>query len=74
MWFAKKKKEPVTGKFEVGDQVGYHYRGDTVFGYVYRIYKLEGSIFYDVQVAGQCPYLQKGLKEEELYLRVKKAQ
>lgn len=75
MWFSKKKKESLVSKYGVGDQVGYHYRGDNLFGYVYHIYKpKDGSILYDVQVAGQCPYLQKGLKEEELYLRVKKSQ
>ncbi|MCQ2797388.1 MAG: hypothetical protein MJ241_02870 [Bacilli bacterium] len=72
-FWRKKKKEPIASKFEIGDMVGFPYRDDRVFGFVYRIYKkADGNIYYDIQVAGQCPYLQTGVEESIIYLKQKK--
>ncbi|GEM_PF-1800338 len=70
-FWKRKKKEQLITKFEIGDMVGFPYRDDRVFGFVYKIYQKDGKTYYDIQVAGQCPYLQRGVEESIIYLKQK---
>ena len=69
-WFKKKKKEEevLHSKYCVGQRVGYIGRDFiSTPGVVYRVYKgPTGETLYDVQVGGECPYVKRGLREDEI--------
>lgn len=68
--FGKKQKAVVTGKYQEGDLVYYVRRGERTVGYIYNIYAdADGTVLYDVQVGGQCPYIWHGLKEDEIHIQ-----
>lgn len=67
--FRKKtlKHEVVTdSKFKIGDFVDFKYRDDIYFGNVSDIYKVENIIFYDIDIAGQCPTTVTKVSEDRL--------
>lgn len=67
--FKKKtpKHEVVTdSKFKIGDFVDFKYRDDIYFGNVSDIYKVENFIFYDIDIAGQCPTTVTKVSEDRL--------
>ena len=73
MWWPFKKKEtkkPASdSRFQFGDPVYFKHRGDRTVGRIYDVYAAEdGSVLYEVQVGGQCPYVLHDMKEEELTL------
>ena len=73
MWWPFKKKETKKpapeSKFHFGDPVYFKHRGDRTVGRIYDVYAAEdGSVLYEVQVGGQCPYVLHDMKEEELTL------
>ena len=69
-WLKKKKKpeDPIPSKYFVGQNVGYVGIGlISTPGVIHRIYKgPTGEVLYDVQIGGECPYIKRGVKEEEI--------
>ncbi|MGM9814300.1 MAG: hypothetical protein ACI32C_05370 [Candidatus Enteromonas sp.] len=70
-FFKKKKKEvkePVISSYEVGQRVGIIQKDfSSTPGVVHDIYLGPNKeVFIDVQVGGECPYVKKGLKENEI--------
>ena len=70
MCFFKKKKtkEPIHGKFQIGEMVRFRHKGEICPGYIYILYKNQaGEILYDVQIGGECPTIINGVREEHIY-------
>ena len=63
----KKSKYPEKAKYQKGDFVNFRRRGDLCFGYIYEAFEnKEGSIYYTIQIGGQCPALIYEWKEEDI--------
>ncbi len=68
-FFKKKPKIVVETKFKIGDHVRFRYREERYFGWIYKVYPVNGQeTMYDIQIGGQCPAILKGFKESELTL------
>lgn len=73
MCFFKKKKKTVVqidSKYKKGDYVNFRYKDELYFGWIWSIYykNIEGKpmIAYDIQIAGQCPTIVRGILEEKV--------
>ena len=69
MFFKKKKKEVVqiNSKFKLKDFVDFRHRDDIYFGDISNIYlDANGEVFYDIDIAGQCPVTMKGISENRV--------
>lgn len=65
--FKKRKiEEIINSKFKINDFVDFKYRDDIYFGIVSDIYKVEDCIFYDIDIAGQCPTTITKVSEDRL--------
>ena len=76
MFFKRRKKKvyPENAKYQIGDFVNFRYRDELYFGYIYEAFVNEedGSIFYTIQIGGQCPALIYKFKEEDIiWLKLK---
>lgn len=66
----KIKQEPITGnKFSLGDKVAFKVKDELLPGYVCKIKRINGVIYYDVQIGGECPIIKEDIAEERLHLR-----
>lgn len=73
MCFFKKKKVvkvQIDSKFKKGDYVNFRHRDELYFGWIWLIYykHVDGKteIAYDIQIAGQCPTVVKGVLEPQI--------
>ena len=66
----KIRKEVIEGnKFSLGDKVAFKVKDELLPGYIYKIKKINGEIFYDVQIGGECPIIKEDIAESRLHLR-----
>lgn len=68
-FFRKKPSEipNISTKFHVGDFVDFWHRDDVYFGNVSDItFDRENNIFYDIDIAGQCPTTFTKIPEEKV--------
>lgn len=66
-----RKKQPkrqvlINSKFKLKDFVDFKYRDDIYFGIVSDIYEEENYIFYNIDIAGQCPTTVTKVSEDRL--------
>lgn len=65
----KKNKDLPNAKFKITQMVRFRYRDELTFGFIYNVKEADdGTILYDVQVAGQCPWFVYNLKEDDLHI------
>ena len=69
MCFRKKKVEPIVSKFKKEQLVQFRDKhGDLTVGYVYDVKKgKDGKIYYDIQVGGECPYINHDILEDKIF-------
>ncbi len=71
-FFKKKKREFINSKFRLGERVSYYnYRENLIIGTVYKVYKIDNHIYYDIDVAGQCPYRDYKVDEDIIFIQSK---
>ena len=57
----------ISSKFHKGDFVDFWHRDDVYFGVVSNItFDSENNIFYDIDIAGQCPTTFNKIPEEKV--------
>ena len=73
MCFFKRKKQvtiEINSKFNKGDYVNFRHRDELYFGWIWTIYYryVEGvkEVTYDIQIAGQCPTIVRGVSESKV--------
>ena len=66
----KKQSKAVSlsnSKFKIGEYVDFHHKDDLYFGHISNIYlDADGSVLYDIDIAGQCPATLTEIKEEKV--------
>lgn len=75
-WFKKKeKKQPINSKFKKGEFVNFRYKDELSFGWIWSSYQKDingiPTVFYDIQIGGQCPAVINGIPENKI-LGIKK--
>ena len=68
-FFRKNHREipNISTKFKVGDFVDFWHRDDVYFGLVSNItFDSSNNIFYDIDIAGQCPTTFTQIPEEKV--------
>lgn len=70
MCFFRKNRPQIPNiptKFKVGDFVDFWHRDDVYFGLVSNIsFDSDSNIFYDIDIAGQCPTTFSKIAEEKV--------
>lgn len=65
--FRKNSKQIINSKFQLNDFVNFKHRDDVYFGNISKIYLLDNVIYYDIDIAGQCPTTCRGIPEDEIF-------
>jgi len=53
-------------KFHDKDFVDFKHRDEIYFGVISGIYQKDGTIYYNIDIAGQCPTTYQGVEEERV--------
>ena len=65
--FFFKKKYPAAAKYKVKDFVNFYHRGEMRFAWIYDAEAdKNGTIFYTLQIGGQCPALLYNVPESDI--------
>ncbi|MCQ3035474.1 MAG: hypothetical protein MJ248_04610 [Bacilli bacterium] len=62
-----KKNIEINSRFKLNDFVDFYHRDDIYFGSICDIYLNDrNEVIYDIQIAGQCPTVFKGVNESKV--------
>ena len=63
----KRRKAEKNSKFKLTDFVEFYYKDEICYGTITDIYyKEENKIFYDIDLAGQCPTTIENIEESKV--------
>ena len=68
-WFKKQSKAVSypDSKFKINEYVDFYYKDDLYFGHISNIYLDENNeVFYDIDIAGQCPATLNRISEKKV--------